>query len=77
VVDPVRPESSNDVLVADGWAIWEYAPVVVRRSMLNSNMPVALVLHAKWTWVADVAVACSVGAGGNGAAGVVAEVSAE
>ena len=77
MVDPVRPESSNDVLVAVGWLICEYVPVVVRRSTLKSIMPVAVLVHDKWTDEEEVAVACKVGAGGNGGAGVVAEVSLE
>ena len=77
MVDPVSPESSNDVLVVEGWLICEYTPVVVRRSTLKRSMPVAVVLHDKWTCDAEVAVACKVGAGGNGWAGVVAEVSLE
>jgi hypothetical protein len=47
VVNPVRPESSNKALVAAGWLICEYPPVVVRRSTLNSTIPVAVVLHDK------------------------------
>jgi hypothetical protein len=47
VVDPLKPESSNDVVVAVGWLICEYAPVVVRRSTLNSTIPVAVVVHDK------------------------------
>jgi hypothetical protein len=74
VVDPLKPESSNDVLVAVGWLICEYPPVVVRRSTLNSTMPVAVVLQDKWICEEEVAVPCKVGAGGNGRAGVVAEV---
>jgi hypothetical protein len=45
--------------------------------MLKKTIPDVVVLHAKWTWVAEITVACSDGAGGNGKAGVVAEVSAE
>jgi hypothetical protein len=77
VVDPVKPESSNDVLVAVGWLICEYPPVVVRRSRPNSTMPVAALLHDKWTCEEEVAVPCKAGAGGNGRAGVMAEVSLE
>jgi hypothetical protein len=77
VVDPVRPESSNDVLLAVGWLICEYPPVVVRRSTLKSTIPAAVVLHDKRTCDEEVAVPCRVGAGGNGRAGVAAEVSLE
>jgi hypothetical protein len=47
VVDPVSPESSNDVLVATGWLICEYTPVVVRRSTLKSITAIAVVVHDK------------------------------
>jgi hypothetical protein len=77
VVNPVRPESSNNALVAAGWLICEYPPVVVRRSTLNSTMPVAVVLHDKCTCDAEVAVPCKVGAGGNGGASVVTVTSLE
>ena len=77
MVDPERLESSNEVLVAIGWLICEYTPVVVRRSTLKSKMPVAVVLQDKWTCEEEVAVPCNVGAGGKGWAGVVAEVSLE
>ena len=77
VVDPPRPESSNVVFVAAGWLICEYPLVVVRRSTLNSTMPVAEVLHDKWTCEAEAAVPCKVGAGGNGGASVVTVTSLE
>jgi hypothetical protein len=40
-------------------------------------MPVAVVLHDKWTCEEEVADPCRVGAGSNGRTGVVAEVSLE
>jgi hypothetical protein len=65
------------VLVALGWLISEYAPVVVRRSTLKRTVPVAVPVHDKWICEEEVAVPCKVGAGGNGRAGVVADVSLE
>ena len=63
--------------MAAGWLICEYTPVVVRRSTLNSTMPVAVVLHDKWTCDEEVAVPCKMGAGGNGKARVVTVTSLE
>ena len=50
---------------------------MVRRSTLKSTIPAAVVLHDKRTCDEEVAVPCRVGAGGNGRAGVAAEVSLE
>ena len=76
-VDAASPESSKDVAVGLGWLISEYAAVVVRRSILKRTIPVAVLVHDKWTCEEEVAVPCNVGAGGNGTPGVVAEVSPE
>ena len=76
-MDAASPESSNDVVVGLGWLISEYAPVVVRRSTLKRTIPVAVPTHDKWICEEEVAVPCKVGAGGNGRAGVVEEVSPE
>ena len=76
-VDALSPTSSKLVEDEPGWAISMYWPVEIRRSTRNRAMPTAEEVQDSRICDAESTVAMRIGGGGNGKAGVVAEISFE